>query len=226
MNEPVLTLSGVRRSFSQGDEEITVLRGVDLAIAPGEIVALLGPSGAGKSTLLHLAGLLEPPDAGKITIMGEDCAGLSDDRRTALRRARIGFVYQAHYLLPEFTALENVIIPQMITGKKRRAAAIRAEALLGEMGLAERLAHYPAQLSGGEQQRVAIARALASAPQLLLADEPTGNLDERTAGQVFGELIKLVRSGRAGELIATHNAALAAAMDRQVVLHNGVLVVD
>jgi lipoprotein-releasing system ATP-binding protein len=226
MNEPVLTLSGLRRSFSQGGEQIRVLRGVDLTIAPGEIVALLGPSGAGKSTLLHLAGLLEPPDAGEITIMGEDCAGLSDDRRTALRRARIGFVYQAHHLLPEFTALENVIIPQMIGGKKRRDAAIRAEALLGEMGLAQRLAHYPAQLSGGAQQRVAIARALAGAPQLLLADEPTGNLDERTAGQVFGELIKLVRSGRAGALIATHNTALAATMDRQVVLHRGVLVAD
>ena len=178
---PVLELAGVRRVFRQGGVELAVLNGIDLALAPGEMVALVGPSGAGKSTLLHLAGLLERPDAGKVRIAGQECGSLSDERRTLLRRATLGFVYQFHHLLPEFSALENVMIPQMIAGVARSAAREKAAALLHRVGLGERLGHRPARLSGGEQQRVAIVRALANDPKVLLADEPTGNLDHATA---------------------------------------------
>jgi lipoprotein-releasing system ATP-binding protein len=224
MSEPVLRLEGVARTFRTGDGLLEVLRGVDLAIVPGEIVALVAPSGAGKSTLLHIAGLLEHADAGRIVVDGREASSLGDGERTALRRATIGFVYQFHHLLPEFTARENVAMPQVIAGVSRRAAAERAEALLGTLGLAARLNHRPARLSGGEQQRVAIARALANQPKLLLADEPTGNLDMGTADVVFGELLTLVREHGVAALIATHNPALAARMDRTLTLRDGHVV--
>jgi lipoprotein-releasing system ATP-binding protein len=219
----VLQLDGVHRRFVQGSRLIEVLRGADLSIAPGECVALVGPSGAGKSTLLQIAGLLEMPDLGRVVIAGEDSSKLSDAERTALRRHEIGFVYQSHRLLPEFTAEENVVIPQLIAGLPKREAKERARQLLNMLGLAKRADHQPAELSGGEQQRVAIARAVANAPRLLLADEPTGNLDPKTAERVFNALLALVRQSGLAALIATHNHDLAARMDRRVVLADGLL---
>jgi lipoprotein-releasing system ATP-binding protein len=220
----VLRLEDIRRSFQQGETRLDVLRGAALSIAAGEIVALVGPSGAGKSTLLHIAGLLERPDGGTITIAGQRCDGLGDGPRTALRRTAIGFVYQFHHLLPEFSAIENVVLPQMIAGQPRAAARQRARDLLGRVGLAARLDHRPAQLSGGEQQRVAIARALANAPRVLIADEPTGNLDHTTSEGVFEMLVDIVRSTGVGALIATHNLDLAERMDRVVEMRDGILI--
>jgi len=219
-----LRLTGIRRRFSQGKETLDVLRGVDLTLKPGEIVALVGPSGAGKSTLLHIAGLLEAPDEGEVHLAGTAVTRLSDSERTRLRRLHLGFVYQYHHLLPEFSAVENVILPQMIAGASRRAARVRALGLLERVGLQPRADHRPGQLSGGEQQRVAICRALANAPRVLLADEPTGNLDPHTAETVFGELIGVVRGSGVAALIATHNPDLARRMDRAVTLRDGVLV--
>jgi lipoprotein-releasing system ATP-binding protein len=225
MSDPgsVLRLKDVRRSFKQGAGKLEVLRGVSLGVKPGELVALVGPSGCGKSTLLHIAGLLEQADSGEIWIGGKNGAVLPDDQRSALRRDSMGFVYQYHHLLREFSALENIVVPQMIAGRSRSEAKARAEELLGLVGLAKRATHRPAELSGGEQQRVAIARALANKPQLLLADEPTGNLDEHTADEVFGVLLRLVRDAGLAALIATHNTALAARMDRRLTLHEGVV---
>lgn len=219
-----LRLEGVRRSFTQGKAVLTVLDGADLAIRAGEIVALVGPSGAGKSTLLHIAGLLERPDSGEVWLAGEPCGKLNDDKRTALRRSHLGFVYQYHHLLPEFSAVENVILPQMIRGAPKPKARDRALTLLEKMGLAGRAEHRPGQLSGGEQQRVAICRALANEPRVLLADEPTGNLDPHTSEGVFDELLKLVRGAGVAALIATHNPDLARRMDRTVRLSEGLLV--
>ncbi len=216
-----LELAGVKRIFHQGGVELAVLNGIDLTLRPGELVALVGPSGAGKSTLLHLAGLLERPDAGAVRIGGEECGGLSDERRTLLRRAALGFVYQFHHLLPEFSALENVMIPQMIAGIGRGAARDKAAGLLRRVGLGERLSHRPARLSGGEQQRVAIVRALANDPKLLLADEPTGNLDHTTAEGVMATLIDITRATGLAALIATHNLDLARRLDRIVALEEG-----
>jgi lipoprotein-releasing system ATP-binding protein len=224
MSDAVLRLEGVARRFRTGDGLLEVLRGVDLAVAPGEIVALVAPSGAGKSTLLHIAGLLERADRGRIVVAGKAASALGDTARTELRRSTIGFVYQFHHLLPEFTARENVAMPQVIAGIPKREAAQRAERLLGALGLAARLNHRPARLSGGEQQRVAIARALANEPKLLLADEPTGNLDMATAEVVFGELLSLVRERGVAALIATHNPDLAARMDRTLTLRDGHVV--
>ena len=220
---PALELRGVRKVFRQGNVELAVLNGVDLMLAPGEIVALVGPSGAGKSTMLHVAGLLERPGGGAVMIEGRDCGALSDEHRTMLRRRALGFVYQFHHLLPEFSAVENVMLPQMIGGVRRADARRKAEALLGRVGLAERLAHRPARLSGGEQQRVAIVRALANAPKILLADEPTGNLDHTTAAGVMETLIEIVRAHGLAALIATHNLELAARLDRTVMLEDGLL---
>jgi lipoprotein-releasing system ATP-binding protein len=220
---PALELDGIVRRFRQGSERLQVLAGASLAVSAGEAVALVGPSGAGKSTLLQIAGLLERPDAGEVSIAGHACNGLADAQRTAIRRRRIGFVYQYHHLLPEFSALENVVIPQMIAGRGRREAAERGKRLLTHVGLAQRLTHRPARLSGGEQQRVAIARALANRPLLLIADEPTGNLDPHTADQVFTLLIDLVRRGCLAALIATHNYDLARRMDRVLALQDGVV---
>jgi lipoprotein-releasing system ATP-binding protein len=217
----VLELAGVRRVFRQGGVELHVLNGIDLALAAGEIVALVGPSGAGKSTLLHVAGLLERPDAGAIRIAGEECGALSDERRTLLRRRALGFVYQFHHLLPEFSALENVMLPQMIAGAPRGAARDKAAGLLRRVGLGERLSHRPARLSGGEQQRVALVRALANDPQILLADEPTGNLDHDTADGVITALVEVVRASGLAALIATHNLDLARRLDRIVALEGG-----
>ena len=222
--KPVLGLTGIVRTFRQGRQDLEVLRGVDLEVREGEIVALVGPSGSGKSTLLHIAGLLETPDAGEVTISGEPCAGLDDNARTAKRRGNLGFVYQYHHLLPEFSALENVAIPQIIAGFNRGEAKRRARELLGWMGLESREKHRPARLSGGEQQRVAIARAIAASPKLLLADEPTGNLDPDTAADVFSVLLKLVRGAGLAALVATHNPDLAARMDRVVRLQSGRLI--
>ncbi len=224
MSDPALRLESLRRSFRQGVDSLDVLRGAELSVAPGEIVALVGPSGAGKSTLLHIAGLLERPDSGEVLIAGEACGGLSDDRRTELRRVHLGFVYQYHHLLPEFSALENIVLPQMIAGKPRAVAGERARELLDLMGLAPRAEHRPGQLSGGEQQRVAIARALANGPKVLLADEPTGNLDPHTSETVFDELLRLAREAGLAALIATHNPDLARRMDRTVRLEDGLLV--
>lgn len=223
MNETALELAGVERSFVQGERRLEVLQGATLSLRRGEIVALVGPSGSGKSTLLHIAGLLERPDAGDVLVAGKACARLGDDERTEIRRNHLGFVYQFHHLLPEFTALENVMLPQRIAGRGKGDAAERAKRLLDEFGLLERLDHVPAKLSGGEQQRVAIARAIANDPLVLLADEPTGNLDEATAEHVFAELMRLVRSRGHAAFIATHNEALAARMDRTVRLSGGVL---
>ena len=224
MSEPALALDGVGRTFIQGDVTLEVLRDVNLTIDAGEIVALVGPSGSGKSTLLHIAGLLERPDAGEVRIGGKVCRKLSDRGRTRLRRGHIGFVYQFHHLLPEFSAVENVMLPQMIAGTDRAEARGKADALLDRMGLAARASHRPGRLSGGEQQRVAIARALANDPAVLLADEPTGDLDPVTAGAVFDELVGLVRKSRVAALIATHNFDLAARMDRTLVLEGGHVV--
>jgi lipoprotein-releasing system ATP-binding protein len=224
MSAPALRLSKVERHYSQGDVRLDILRGVDIAIWPGEAVALVAPSGAGKSTLLHVAGLLEKADAGEILIEGKTTAAMSDDARTALRRVTIGFVYQFHHLLPEFSAEENVVLPQMIRGLGRAEAKRRAGELLDYLGLLPRRTHRPAELSGGEQQRVAIARAVANAPRILLADEPTGNLDPHTAGHVFDAMMALVRATRLGALVATHNMDLAARMDRRVTLRDGKVV--
>jgi lipoprotein-releasing system ATP-binding protein len=219
-----LELRGVRRTYRSGDAELPVLRGVDLALRPGEIVALVAPSGVGKSTLLHLAGLLEQPDGGKVIVQGRDAGALSDAQRTLIRRDQIGFVYQFHHLLGEFSALENVVLPQLIAGKPRAAARERAAGLLAGLGLKQRERHLPGKLSGGEQQRVAIARALANAPCVLLADEPTGNLDVGTAATVFEALLGVVRNQGVAALIATHNPELAARMDRTVTLREGKVV--
>jgi lipoprotein-releasing system ATP-binding protein len=221
LTDPVLSTAGLTRSFTQGGETIHVLRGVDLAIAPGEIVALLGPSGSGKSTLLQAVGLLEGGFGGSIRIAGEEVSKLDNDRRTQVRRDRIGFVYQFHHLLPDFSAAENVILPQLIRDAAPDAAKERAETLLGALGLGHRLTHRPSQLSGGEQQRVAVARALANRPALVLADEPTGNLDEATADRVFDEFLSLVRGEASAALVATHNERLALRMDRVLRLHEG-----
>jgi len=220
-NAPVLEVRDLKRSFTQGDVTIHVLRGVSLAIAPGEIVALLGPSGSGKSTLLQAVGLLEGGFEGSIRIAGQEASSLDNDGRTALRRDALGFVYQFHHLLPDFDARENVILPQLIRGATREEAVARADSLLGTLGLGNRLDHRPAKLSGGEQQRVAVARALANRPPLVLADEPTGNLDEATSDRVFAEFLTLVRGEGSAALVATHNERLAARMDRIVRLHEG-----
>jgi lipoprotein-releasing system ATP-binding protein len=217
----VLDVRGLRRSFTQGGATIEVLRGIDLHVRKGEIVALLGPSGSGKSTMLQAVGLLEGGFEGSIRIEGQEAATLSNDGRTRLRRDSLGFVYQFHHLLPDFSAEENVIIPQLIHGATREEARTRAAALLGRLGLEHRLTHRPSQLSGGEQQRVAVARALANQPLLVLADEPTGNLDEATADVVFAEFLKLVRDEGSAALVATHNERIAAKMDRVLRLHEG-----
>ena len=223
MSEAVLQLSDLRRSFTQADVRIEVLRGVNLEVQPGEIVALLGPSGSGKSTLLQAVGLLEGGFEGSIRIRGREAADLDDDGRTSLRRDALGFVYQFHHLLPEFNARENVILPQLVLGAEPDAARDRADALLTKLGLGQRLDHRPSKLSGGEQQRVAVARALANKPPLVLADEPTGNLDEATADVVFAEFLSLVRGEGSAALVATHNERIAAKMDRVVRLHEGLL---
>ena len=217
----VLALRGLKRSFEQAGVVIHVLRGIDLDVAQGEIVALLGPSGSGKSTLLQAVGLLEGGFEGSIRIKGEEAASLDNDGRTRLRRDALGFVYQFHHLLPDFNAAENVVLPQLIHGADRSAAEARAASLLSTLGLGERLTHRPSKLSGGEQQRVAVARALANRPALVLADEPTGNLDEATADVVLGEFLRLVREEGSAALVATHNERLAAKMDRVVRLHDG-----
>lgn len=221
---PILELRDITRSFREGEGALRILRGASLQIRPGEIVALIGPSGAGKSTLLHIAGLLERPDEGMVLLGGIDCVDLPDRERTYMRRAELGFVYQAHNLLPEFNALENVAMPELIAGTPKQDAFAEATRLLTLLGLGERLLHLPTELSGGEQQRVAIARALANHPRVLLADEPTGNLDPKTSKLVFDELIQLVRREGLAALIATHNLDLAAKMDRALVLHEGKLV--
>jgi lipoprotein-releasing system ATP-binding protein len=220
----VLELRNITRRFDQGKNAIEVLKGVNLSVQAGEVVALVGPSGAGKSTLLHIAGLLEQPSGGEILIDGQPCGGLGDDDRTKIRRCNIGFVYQYHHLLPEFSALENITIPQIIAGIDRATAKSRANELLSWMGLSERATHRPGRLSGGEQQRVAIARALAASPRVLLADEPTGNLDPETADEVFGVLMQLARGAGLAALVATHNPDLARRMDRIVRVDNGLLV--
>ena len=221
MSEPVLATRDLKRSFTQGNVTIEVLRGVDLTVQPGEIVALLGPSGSGKSTLLQAVGLLEGGFEGSIRLQGEEAADLDDEGRTRLRRDLLGFVYQFHHLLPEFNAVENVVLPQLVHGADPQSSNERARELLGKLGLAERLDHRPSKLSGGEQQRVAVARALANKPPLVLADEPTGNLDEHTADAVIGEFLALVRGEGSAALVATHNERLAAKMDRVFRLHDG-----
>ncbi len=225
MSDPVLSLSGIAKAYNTGKpNEVQVLRGVDLSVAPGEVVALVAPSGAGKSTLLHIAGLLDTPDAGLVHIAGEDMTGRTDRRRTRVRRSDVGFIYQFHHLLPEFSALENIVLPQLANGTPRAEAEARAMDLLDRVGIKPRASHRPAALSGGEQQRVAFCRALANAPGLLLADEPTGNLDPATSDQVFGTLMDLVRDTGLSALIATHNLDLAGRMDRQIRLDQGRLV--
>ena len=221
---PIVSLRGLKRAFEQGGQRIEVLRGIDLDIMPGEIVALLGPSGSGKSTLLQAVGLLEGGFEGSISVAGERAEDLASDQRTRLRREHLGFVYQFHHLLPDFNARENVVMPQMILGVARAEAETRADSLLTSLGLGQRLTHRPSQLSGGEQQRVAVARALANRPTLVLADEPTGNLDEVTADNVLAEFLALVRGEGSAALVATHNERLAAKMDRVVRLKEGVLV--
>jgi lipoprotein-releasing system ATP-binding protein len=222
-HEPVLALDGIVRTFHQGDRTLDVLKGVDLILRPGEIVALVGQSGAGKSTLLHITGLLERPDGGEIRLDGIRCNDLDDGGRTEMRRKSIGFVYQHHHLLAEFSALENVMLPQLLNGLGKPEARERSEQLLKMVGLQDRADHRPGKLSGGEQQRVAIARAVANVPRLLLADEPTGNLDQETAERVFNALITLVRGTGIAALVATHNPDLAARMDRIVRLRDGIL---
>jgi len=226
MSDLVLSIRGLERTYVTAAGGLPVLRGVDLDVAAGEIVGLVGPSGSGKSSLLHAAGLLEHPDAGRIVVEGRDCTDLSDAARSQVRLSSIGFVYQFHHLLPEFTAIDNVALPQMIAGVSRRAARTRAAGLLSELGLGERLEHQPAQLSGGEQQRVAIARALANAPRLLLADEPTGNLDPTTSGGVFDSLYALARQTGVAAVVATHNLELARHMDRVYALRDGHLALQ
>jgi lipoprotein-releasing system ATP-binding protein len=226
MSNPVLSLRGLERSYLSGGRKLEVLKGVDLDVYPGELVGLIGPSGSGKSSLLHAAGLLEHPDEGVIVIDGRDCARLNEAARTRLRLNQIGFVYQFHHLLPEFSALDNVALPQRIAGKTRQQARARAKALLEQLGLSERLSHQPAQLSGGEQQRVAFARALANEPLIVMADEPTGNLDPATSAAVFDNLHQLCRSHGVAALIATHNMDLARHMDRVFRLVDGRLVLQ
>lgn len=224
MTQPVLELRGIDRTYRTEAGALQVLRGTDLRVSPGELVGLIGPSGSGKSTLLHTAGLLERPEGGAIFLDGIDCLKLSDNGRTGIRRRKIGFVYQFHHLLPEFNAIDNIAMPLMIAGVKKAKAREKASRLLAEMGLEERAFHQPGQLSGGEQQRVAIARALANDPKLVIADEPTGNLDPATTERVFGTLIKMVREEGAGVLVATHNLALTRHMDRVLTLQDGKLV--
>jgi lipoprotein-releasing system ATP-binding protein len=219
-----LEMINVERHFVQGERQLSILNGANFVLRAGETVALVAPSGTGKSTLLQLAGLLEQPDAGEVIIAGESCGGLSDDRRTAIRRSEIGFVYQFHHLLPEFTALENIMMPQLISGLSKADAAERAAQLLDYMRIGHRADHRPSELSGGEQQRVAIARAVANAPMVLLADEPTGNLDPETAGYVFEALDALVRQSGLSAVIATHNHELASLLDRRVTLADGLVV--
>ncbi|MEC3861136.1 ABC transporter ATP-binding protein [Mesobacterium sp. TK19101] len=221
MNDTVLHLSGIRKTYGKGAGAVPVLRGVDLELRAGEIVALVAPSGAGKSTLLQIAGLLDTPDAGAVEIGGTPMQGASDRRRTTVRRQDVGFVYQFHHLLPEFTALENIALPQLANGTPRPQADARAQSLLDSVGLTDRATHRPSALSGGEQQRVAFCRAMANAPKLLLADEPTGNLDPGTSDQVFAALVRLARDTGLAALVATHNLDLAARMDRQVRLDQG-----
>ena len=221
MSSPVLSIRGLERTYVTGAGRLPVLKGVDLDVHPGEIVGLVGPSGSGKSSLLHAAGLLEHPDGGRITVLGKDCTDLTERERTRVRLGTIGFVYQFHHLLPEFSAEDNVAIPMMIAGTPQRAAGDKARAILAELGLRDRTHHQPAQLSGGEQQRVAIARALANAPRLLLADEPTGNLDPTTSGAVFDSLYALARSQGVAAVVATHNLELARHMDRVLALKDG-----
>ena len=224
MSDPALILQGITKSYNAGKPNaVNVLRGVDLSVGAGEVVALVAPSGAGKSTLLHIAGLLDTPDAGRVSIGGADMTGQSDRRRTRVRRREVGFIYQFHHLLPEFTALENIVLPQLANGVGRSVAEEHARNLLGAVGVEPRASHRPAALSGGEQQRVAFCRALANNPRLLLADEPTGNLDPDTSDQVFGALMALVRGTGLSALIATHNLDLAARMDRQIKLDAGTL---
>ncbi|MDZ4139716.1 MAG: ABC transporter ATP-binding protein [Erythrobacter sp.] len=220
---PIVSLKGLKRTFEQGGQRIEVLRGVNLDIMPGEIVALLGPSGSGKSTMLQAVGLLEGGFEGSISVAGERAEELASDQRTRLRREHLGFVYQFHHLLPDFDARENVVMPQMILGTPRAQCEERADSLLTSLGLGERLTHRPSQLSGGEQQRVAVARSLANRPMLVLADEPTGNLDEHTADKVLEQFLALVRGEGSAALVATHNERLARRMDRVVRLHDGVL---
>tara|TARA_R110002124_G_scaffold88748_1_gene227428 strand:+ start:566 stop:1249 length:684 start_codon:yes stop_codon:yes gene_type:complete len=225
MNDPVLRLSGIDKAYNPGlPNEVNVLRGIDLTVAPGEVVALVAPSGAGKSTLLHIAGLLDTPDSGTVEIAGTDMTGESDHKRTGIRRRDVGFIYQFHHLLPEFSALENIVLPQLANGVSQADARTRARSLLDEVGIGHRADHRPAALSGGEQQRVAFCRALANAPRLLLADEPTGNLDPATSDQVFAALMALVRGTGLSAVIATHNLELASRMDRQIRLDSGRLV--
>lgn len=223
MSDSIVSLRRLTRSFSQGGETIEVLRSVNLDIMPGEIVALLGPSGSGKSTMLQAVGLLEGGFGGEIWMCGTDATYVDTATRTMLRRDHLGFIYQFHHLLPDFSARENVVIPQLLVGASRNEAEARADALLTSLGLGHRLTHRPSQLSGGEQQRVAVARALANAPQLVLADEPTGNLDEKTSDRVFEQFVELVRGQGSAALVATHNERLAAQMDRIVRLHEGTL---
>jgi len=222
--KPALALHSVSRSYAEGEGRLDVFKNVDLSVNPGEIVALVGPSGAGKSSLLHIAGLLETPTTGRVFIAGQDCTALNDLARTRIRRFGIGFVYQFHHLLPEFTALENVMVPQLIAGTEKPEAMKRAEELLTRLGLGGRLHHRPAEMSGGEQQRVAIARATANHPLLLLADEPTGNLDPRTAELVHEEFVRLISEEGLGALIATHNVDLAKRMSRIVRMEDGTLI--
>ena len=226
-HDPVLALQGITKTYNAGKpSQVEVLRGVDLTVAKGEVVALVAPSGAGKSTLLHMAGLLDTPDTGTVTLGGNNMTGQSDRRRTLARRADIGFIYQFHHLLPEFSALENIVLPQLGNGTAKGAATDRAQMLLDRVGVGVRAHHRPAELSGGEQQRVAFCRALANAPRLLLADEPTGNLDPGTSDQVFDALMALVRETGLSALIATHNLDLAARMDRVLRLDAGSLAAD
>lgn len=224
MSNEVLSLKNIKRTFTQGKNQLNILKGSDISLSEGEVVALVGPSGSGKSTLLHIAGLLEKPDSGTITICGEPCSNMDDDNRTRVRRHNLGFVYQHHHLLPEFSALENISIPQIINGKSKKVSRKRAKELLEWLGLSERSTHRPARLSGGEQQRVAIGRALSNAPKLLLADEPTGNLDPHTADEIFNVLMRLARGAGLTALIATHNTQLASRMDRVITLQEGYVV--
>jgi lipoprotein-releasing system ATP-binding protein len=221
---PAIFLHAVERSYKQGEATLDILTGAELAVWAGQSVALIGPSGAGKSTLLHIAGLLEHPQAGEVYIDGTATSTLSDGERTRIRRMEIGFVYQFHHLLPDFSALENVMLPQMIRGLSKKEARVRAAELLGYLGLKERVVHRPSELSGGEQQRVAIARAVANAPRILIADEPTGNLDPKTSGHVFGALTQLVKASGLAAIVATHNMDLAQRMDRRVTLQDGKVV--
>ena len=226
LSSSTLVLDGVERTYQFGDHRLEVLRGTSLSIETGELVGLIGPSGSGKSTLLHIAGLLEWPDGGDVRVSGRSCQGMNDKERTLVRRNEIGFVYQFHHLLPEFSALENVMLPLLISGTRRSVARRRAREWINAVGLSERQSHRPARLSGGEQQRVALARALANEPRILLADEPTGNLDVQTSGEVFDLLISLIRATKLSALVATHNLDLAARMDRIVRLEEGRLTSD